>query len=106
MAFTNHTGIPRALTTKCRLNVSITCDLNPFCAGATVTFTPTISCVGSQLIASYEWIVNESVVSTSVTPYSTNTLVDNDVVFFRIQTENFNYYYSNAITMVEQTEGC
>lgn len=109
MANTHHTGIPKlqwvGAYPPCTPSASISVDLSPFCAGDSVMFTPTLNCVENVIIASYAWVVNGVIKSTSPDPFVTTELLNNDKVYF-LFVANENIYVSNVITVVEKTEGC
>lgn len=105
---TRHTGIPmmrfRGAYPPCSPAVYIAADVNPFCAGETVTFTPTLVCLDDAV--SYSWIVESVEVSTSSAPYSTNTLVGGNRVILKVVNSLGQSIYSNMIIVQEKTEGC
>ncbi|HRV53817.1 MAG TPA: hypothetical protein P5162_12080, partial [Bacteroidia bacterium] len=105
---TRHTGIPmmrfRGAYPPCSPAVYIAADVNPFCAGETVTFTPTLVCLDDAV--SYSWIVESVEVSTSSDPYSTNTLVGGNRVILKVVNSLGQSIYSNMIIVQEKTEGC
>lgn len=105
---TRHTGIPmmrfRGAYPPCSPAVYIAADVNPFCAGETVTFTPTLVCLDDAV--SYSWIVESVEVSTSSSPYSTNTLVGGNRVILKVVNSLGQSIYSNMIIVQEKTEGC
>ncbi len=110
MANTHHTGIPllqwAGAYPPCTPSVVISADINPFCAGDSVTFTPSFLCITDVVITAYAWVLNGSIVSASNVPYVTTTLVDGDTVYLLFVTSVGNTYYSNVVTMVEATSGC
>lgn len=110
MANTHHTGIPKLQWSfeypPCTPSVTIVADKNPFCAGYSVTFTPTFNCVEDITITAYGWVVNGTIQSTSSEPFVSNTLTNNDTVYLLIVTNNGQTYFSNVIHMQEKTEGC
>ena len=105
---TRHTGIPmmrfRGAYPPCSPAVYISADVNPFCVGETVTFTPTLVCLDDAV--SYSWIVESVEVSTSSDPYSTNTLVGGNRVILKVVNSLGQSIYSNMIIVQEKTEGC
>lgn len=105
---TRHTGIPmmrfRGAYPPCSPAVYIAADVNPFCVGETVTFTPTLVCLDDAV--SYSWIVESVEVSTSSDPYSTNTLVGGNRVILKVVNSLGQSIYSNMIIVQEKTEGC
>ena len=105
---TRHTGIPmmlfRGAYPPCSPAVYIAADINPFCAGETVTFTPTLVCLDDAV--SYSWIVESVEVSTSADPYATNTLVGGNRVILKVVNSLGQSIYSNMIIVQEKTEGC
>ena len=88
----------------CSPAVYIAADVNPFCLGDTVTFTPTFVCLDDAV--SYSWIVESVEVSTSADPYSTNTLVGGNRVILKVVNSLGQSIYSNMIIVQEKTEGC
>jgi len=104
---TRHTGIPmlqyEGAYPPCTPSVSIQADINPFCDGDPVTFTPVISCFTA---GSYLWLKNAAIVSTSAAPYVDSSLVNGDSIIFVIVDGFGRGYPSNKIVMVAKTEGC
>lgn len=87
MANTHHTGIPRlqwkGTYPPCRPSVLISADLNPFCAGDMVTFTPTFNCVDTSVNTEvnfgllYNWYAATDVIGfTSSDEWDVNSRTD------------------------------
>lgn len=73
--FGNHTGI---CATACVPTITITTPNLNICAGASVTFTATISNGGDAPV--YQWKKNGSNVGTNSSTFTASNLVDNDVI--------------------------
>ena len=110
MALTHHTGIPRMTWIgeypPCVPYVTIGVDVNPFCPGDSVTFTPSYHCIDGIEISTYVWSVNNVLVSSSGEAFTSDELSDGDKVFLAFSDSNGNTYFSNIITVSEKSEGC
>lgn len=90
--------ITASITASITPTIVIAASNNPICNNSSVTFTATITNGGSTPV--YQWKLNGAVVGTNSATFTSNTLINNDVVTCEL-TSNEPCATSNLVTSMQ-----